>query len=388
MKKNIQNAEVSNKKVIVRCDFNVTLKDGAILDDTKIVKSLKTIRYLIEQNASVIMLSHFGKVKDEASKSKNSLMPVAVRLAKLLNKEVKFIPITRGDELTLACSKILPGQLLLVENTRFEDVPNNLESSNDQDLAKYWSSLGEVFINDAFGSSHRAHASVCGITNYLPSYNGFIIQDEIENLNQIIINPERPFVVIMGGAKVDDKIELIKSLIPKCDYLVTGGGIANTFLLAEGYNVGKSLVNAELVSEVKELLNQYNNKIILPIDVIVGSGDPNYHQAKGLNDIKEDEMIYDIGEKSLSIIDEIIKNAKTIFVNGTIGLYENTLFAKGTETVLKSVANSQAASVAAGGDSVSAVNHFELGNKFTFLSTGGGASLEYLIDGTLPGIIK
>lgn len=388
MEKNIQNADVKNKKVIIRCDFNVTVKDGIIVDDTKIVKSLKSIMYLIENNASIIMLSHFGKIKDEESKIKNSLKPIAIHLSKLLNKEVKFIPTTRGDELTSACLNLLPGELLLVENTRFEDVPNNYESNNDQDLAKYWASLGEIFINDAFGSSHRAHASVCGIAAYLPSYNGFIIQEEIFNLNQIIINPNRPFVVIMGGAKVDDKIDLIKSLIPKCDYLITGGGIANTLLLAQGYNIGKSLANTELVDDVKELLNKYNEKIILPIDVIVGSEDPNYAQKKGLEEIKDNELIYDIADETINLYSNIISNAKTIFVNGTVGLYENVLFANGTEQILNVIANSNASTVAAGGDSVSAVNHFNLGEKFTFLSTGGGASLEYLIDGTLSGIIK
>lgn len=388
MEKNIQNADVKNKKVIVRCDFNVTIKDDVILDDTKIVKSLKTIKYLIENNASVIMLSHFGKIKDEESKKKNSLKPVAIHLSNLLKKEVKFIPTTRGEELKLACFNLLPGELLLVENTRFEDVPNNYESNNDQELAKYWSSLGEVFINDAFGSSHRAHASVCGIANYLPSYNGFIIQEEIMNLNKIIINPDRPFVVIMGGAKVDDKIDLIKSLIPKCDYLITGGGIANTFLLAQGYNVGKSLVNSELIDEVKDLLNKYPDKIIIPDDVIVGSEDPNYSQKRKLDEINDEEIIYDIADETVNLYSSIISNAKTIFVNGTVGLYENELFANGTKKILNIVACSSASSVAAGGDSVSAVNHFNFGDKFTFLSTGGGASLEYLIDGTLPGIIR
>ncbi len=386
--KKINDIDVKNKKVIVRCDFNVTIKEGKILDDTKIVKTLKTINYLLEQNSSLILMSHFGKVKDEESKQKNSLKPVAEHLSLLLNKEVIFVNITRGDELTNKCNELKPGEVLLVENTRFEDVPNNLESGNDKDLAKYWASLGEVFINDAFGSSHRAHASVCGISEFLPSANGFIIEEEIYNLNKVISNPERPFTVIMGGAKVDDKIDLIKSLINKCDYLITGGGIANTFLLAQGYEIGSSLANKDLVNEVKDLLDKYPDKIIVPVDTIVGKVDSDFCDKRGLNEIKPDELIYDIGEKTISTIVNIINNSKTIFVNGTVGLYENDLFAKGTKTILNEIANSSAISIAAGGDSVAAVNHFALDEKFDFLSTGGGASLEYIIDGTLPGIVK
>lgn len=388
MEKRIENIDIKNKRVIVRCDFNVTIKDGKIMDDTKIVKSLKTINYLLEHNASIIMLSHFGKVKDEESKAKNSLKPVADYLSKLLGKEIIFSPETRGNFLNKTCSELVSGQLVLIENTRFEDVPNKLESNNDPELAKYWASLGDVFINDAFGSSHRAHASVCGIANYLPSFNGFIVEEEVENLNRIISNPDRPFTVIMGGAKVDDKIDLIKSLITKCDYLITGGGIANTFLLAKGYNVGKSLVNSELVDEVKKLIEMYPNKIILPVDLIVGKEESDFCEPRSLDAINSDELIYDIGTQSINNIKDIINSSKTIFVNGTVGLYENNLFEKGTKEVLDSIANTSASSVAAGGDSVSAVNYFNLTDQFTFLSTGGGASLEYLISGDLPGIIK
>ncbi len=386
--KNIETIDVKNKRVIVRCDFNVTIKDGKILDDTKIVKTIKTINYLLEQNTSLILMSHFGKVKDEESKAKNSLKPVAEHLSKLLDKEVIFMPMTRGEELTNKCLNLQQGEILLIENTRFEDVPNKLESNNDQELAKYWASLGEVFINDAFGSSHRSHASVCGIANYLPSANGLIIEEEVENLNKIILEPTRPFTVIMGGAKVDDKIDLIRSLIPKCDYLITGGGIANTFLLSKGYNIGKSLANAELINEVKALLDEYPNKIITPIDVIVGKEETDFKEERDLNNINEDELIYDIGKKSIDVIKEIITKSKTVFVNGTVGLYENKLFENGTKEILNVIADADVISIAAGGDSVSAVNHFGLNEKFNFLSTGGGASLEYIIDGDLPGIIK
>ncbi len=386
--KNIESLNLSNKKVIMRCDFNVTIKDGKILDDTKIVKTLKTINYLLDNNCSIIMLSHFGKVKDEESKSKNTLKPVAEHLSNLLNKEVVFVNTTRSEDLTNKCANLQSGQLLLVENTRFEDVPNKLESGNDQELAKYWASLGEVFVNDAFGSSHRAHASVCGIANYLPAVNGFIVEEEVESLSKLIINPERPFTVVMGGAKVDDKIDLIKSLIPKCDYLITGGGIANTFLLAKGYEIGQSLANAELVEEVKNILNNYSEKIILPLDVVVGKSESNYWANKELDNIASDELIYDVSQKTISNIKDIVNKSKTIFVNGTVGLYENELFANGTKQVLEAIGNSEAISIAAGGDSVSAVNHFNLTDKFNFLSTGGGASLEFIIDGDLPGIVK
>ncbi|NLA32547.1 MAG: phosphoglycerate kinase [Mollicutes bacterium] len=388
MEKNIHSLDLNNKKVIVRCDFNVTIKEGKILDDTKIVKTLKTLNYLLDKNCSVIMLSHFGKIKDEESKSKNSLKPISEYLSKLLNKEITFVSNTRSEELTEKCRNLQPGQLLMIENTRFEDVPNKLESNNDEELSKYWASLGEVFINDAFGSSHRAHASVCGIAKHLPAVNGFIVEEEVESLSKLIINPERPFTVVMGGAKVDDKIDLIKSLIPKCDYLITGGGIANTFLLAKGYDIGKSLANKELVEEVKTLLEQYPNKIILPLDVVVGKEDSDYIMSKELNNIESDELIYDIGNKTIDRIKDIVNISKTIFVNGTVGLYENELFANGTKEVLESIATAEATTIAAGGDSVSAVNHFNLDDKFDFLSTGGGASLEFIIDGDLPGIIK
>ncbi len=388
MIKNIYNLDVENKKAIVRCDFNVTIKDGRIMDDTKIKKSLKTINYLLDKNASIILLSHFGKVKDEASKEKNTLKPVANHLMKLLNKEVKFIPTTRGEQLTTACKNLLPGEILLVENTRFEDIPNNLESNNDDDLAKYWASLADLFINDAFGSSHRAHASVCGIAKYLPSTNGFIVEEEVNNLNKLIINPERPFTVIMGGAKVDDKLDLIKSLINKCDYLIVGGGIANTFLLAQGYKVGKSLVNSEVVDEIKKLYFENQSKIILPIDLVVGKENSDYQKKCGLNEVADDELIYDIGDETINLIAKTIDKSKTIFINGTVGLYENPLFANGTKEILNLIADANVVSIAAGGDSVSSVNYFNLNEKFNFLSTGGGASLEYVINEDLPGIVR
>lgn len=388
MKKNIYSLDVINKKVIVRFDFNVTIKDGKIIDDTKIVKTLKTINYLIEQGSSVIMLSHFGKVKTEEDKAKNSLKPVCDYLSKLLNKPIIFSNETRSENLSIMCQNLKPAQLLMIENTRFEDLPNKLESNNDEELAKYWASLGDVFINDAFGSSHRAHASVCGIASFLPSANGFLIEEEVEGLNKLIINPNRPFTVIMGGAKVDDKIDLIKSLIEKCDYLITGGGIANTFLLAQGFNIGKSLSNPELVEEVKALIQKYPKKIILPLDVIVGKENSNFKAYRELYNINEDELIYDIGDKSIQNIKDIINQSNTIFVNGTVGLYENELFSNGTKEVLSSIASSNATSIAAGGDSVSSVNHYNLAEYFEFLSTGGGAALEYIIDGDLPGIIR
>jgi len=388
MEKNIKTLEVKNKKVIVRFDFNVTVKDGKILDDTKIIKTLRTIKYLLEQGASIIMLSHFGKVKDEESKAKNSLKPVCEYLSNLIGKDIIFVSETKGQELSSKCKNLKPGELLMIENTRFEDVPNQLESDNDENLAKYWASLGDVFINDAFGSSHRAHASVCGIAKFLPNANGFIVEEEVESLNKLIINPNRPFTVIMGGAKVDDKIDLIRSLIPKCDYLVTGGGIANTFLLAKGYNIGKSLANRELVLEVKSLLDKYGDKIIVPVDVVVGKLETDYQMARELTEIEPDELIYDIGEKTILKIKEVIEKSNTIFVNGTVGLYENKLFERGTKEILNAIANSQATSIAAGGDSVSSVNYYKLDDKFDFLSTGGGASLEYIIAGDLPGIIK
>ena len=372
MTNSIRNVNVKNKKVIIRCDLNVPIKDNKILDDTRIIKSLETIKYLLDNGASLIILSHLGKIKKPDDMVTNTLEPIGVRLSELLNKEITFISQTRGRELSLACKKLKPKEIILVENTRFEDLPNNYESSCDEKLSKYWASLGDVFVNDAFGSSHRKHASVCGISKYLPSYNGLLIEKEVKVLDKLLKNPERPYTVIMGGAKVDDKIELIKSIIVKCDYLVVGGGIANTFLKVNGYKVGNSLISDAFDSEIKQIISDNKDKIIMPVDVMVGKDNTDFCEVRELNNIQHDEKIYDIGPKTINLFRSTIYNSNTIFINGTVGLSENKLFETGTKEILMACNDSDATVIAAGGDCVSAVNRYGYNDDF-LISTGGGA---------------
>ena len=266
MKKTIKDLDIKNKRVIIRCDLNVPIKDGTILDDNRIRESLETINYALDNNAKVIILSHLGRVKSEDDKKGKSLLPVAERLSELLNKEVKFIKDTRSNYLTNEVNNMKEKDIILIENTRFEDVNGSLESKNNEELAKYWASLGDVFINDAFGTLHRAHASNVGIASILPSAVGFLVEKELVMLDTCVNVKDRPFVVIMGGAKVHDKINVIDSLIKKADYLIAGGGIANTFLKAKGYDLKKSLVDLESIDYCKDLLNKYSDKIILPVD--------------------------------------------------------------------------------------------------------------------------
>ena len=272
MKKTIRDYDLTNKKVIIRVDFNVPIKDGVITDDNRIKESLKTINYAIEGGAKVILLSHLGRVKTLEYKEKNTLKPVSVRLSELLGKEVKFIPTTRGEELEIAIQNMESGDVILVENTRYEDLEGKKESSNDLELAKYWASLGDIYINDAFGTSHRAHASNVGIASILPNGIGFLIEKELENLEEAINNPERPFTVILGGSKVSDKISVIENIVTKADNILIGGGMAFTFLKASGVNIGSSLLDSENLEFAQTMLEKYPNKIILPIDVVIFPG--------------------------------------------------------------------------------------------------------------------
>lgn len=376
---------IDGKRVLLRSDLNVPIKDGVILDDTRIRKSIKTIKFIIENNASVIVMSHLGKVKTEEDMLKNTLAPVAKRLEELIKKEVTFINKPHGKLLEDTCKNLNPGQIIMMENTRYEDVPYKLESNCDKKLSEYWASLGDVFVNDAFGSSHRVHASVCGIRKFLPSYNGFLLEEEINTLDKIIKHNESPFLVIMGGAKVDDKIDLIKTLISKCDNLMVGGGIANTFLAALKYEIGSSLYSKDYLEEIKSIYENNSNKIVLPADVIVKRGTENINVD--IDKVMSGDTIYDIGYKSINKFRNIIYNANTIFINGTVGLYEQEEYAKGTKELLDACADSEATVIAAGGDSVSAVNHFNHNTDF-LVSTGGGAALEYIAYGDLPGIVK
>lgn len=379
--KYIKDIEIKNKRVLLRCDLNVTIKDGKIIDDTKIKKSLNTINYLLENNNRIIILSHLGKIKSNIDKEKNTLYPIYLKLKELINTNIYFSKVTKGKELENLVNNLKEKEIILVENTRYEDYPEKLESSCDMTLAKYWASLADVFVNDAFATSHRQHASNYGVKQFIPSYYGLLINEEKTKLDELINNPEKPFLVIMGGAKVEDKLKLIKELLKVCDKLIVGGGIANTFMYAKNYNIGKSLVNLENIDEIKELLTTYKEKIITPIDFYVSND--GIKEYRKLNEIQDEDIIYDIGEESLKEYETIINNTKTIFINGTIGLYEDKNYEFGTKTLLTTLKNSTAKTFVGGGDAVSATNKLGFENSFYYKSTGGGATLEYIIDKTL-----
>ena len=389
MKKRIQDMDVKGKRVLLRCDFNVPVKDGVILDDSKIIAALNTIEYLVKQGARIIIMSHFGKVKTEEDKKTNSLAPIAAHLQKLINTKVIFCKQARNLYLEAKIASMQPGEIIVLENTRFEDVPDKLESGNDPQLAMYWAELADIYCLDAFGSAHRKHASTYGVAKYLPSCIGFLVQREVEALDKYVLNAVHPFTIVMGGAKVEDKVELIESLLPRCDNLLLTGGIANSCLNTLGFPVGESLCtkDPEIQGKLKQLLIKYKDKIKLPMDVIVGNThDDNFINHVNIDKVDEDEAIYDIGMKTVNQFKEIIDNSATIFVNGTAGKYEDIRFATGTRELLTNIANSKAVKVVGGGDGVSAVKHFKLAEKFNFLSTGGGATLEYIIQEGLPAI--
>ena len=389
MKKTIQDMDVTEKRVLLRCDFNVPMKDGKIIDDSKIVASLTTINYLIQKRAKIIIMSHFGKVKTEEDKLKNSLEKVAARLQELVNSKVIFSKQTRSLNLKERINDMQPGEILVLENTRFEDVPYKLESGCDPQLSMYWASLADIFCLDAFGSAHRKHASTYGIANHIPSCIGFLVAREMENLDTYVLNAKKPFTIVMGGAKVEDKIQLIESLLPKCDNLLITGGIANSCLYSIGFSVGSSLKteDEEVINKLRDIIINNKEKISLPIDVIVGrTYDTNYVGTVNATDVGNDDCICDIGFKTLTKYKDIINNSATIFVNGTAGKYEDIKFASGTREILETISKSNAIKVVGGGDGVSAVKNFNLERYFTYMSTGGGATLEYIINGGLPAI--
>lgn len=367
----IDEVDVRNKKVILRCDFNVPIENGEIVDNTRIKKSLKTINYILENNCSLILLSHLGRVKTREDKIKNSLRIVCNELSALLNKNVKFVDNPVGMDVLSACKNLQNGELIMLENTRYCDYPERLETNNDTNLAKYWSSLGDVFVVDAFGSLHRSHASVAGISQFSPTYYGFLVKEECEGLNPTIENIQRPFAVFMGGAKVDDKLGYIKALLKKCDYLLIGGGIANSFLYACGYDVQDSLcTNDEItLAEIRDLVKTYKEKIIMPVDFNIESG-----------------KILDLGQKSINKYVKYLSACKTIFINGTCGKFEEKRFATGTVNLFRSLKDIDAYKVAGGGDTLNAIHEYNLEDNFTFLSSGGGASLEYISTDSLEAI--
>lgn len=389
MFKTLKNTDIKNKRVVLRCDLNVPIKDGFILDDSKIKASLETINYLMDNNCKIIILSHLGKVKTPADKAKNSLEPVYNRLRELLKREIYFSRETRAVNLYMQVENMLPKDVLLLENTRFEDLNGNLESGCDPQLSMYWASLCDVFVMDAFGTSHRKHASTYGISKYVPSCIGFLVEKELIALDKFIINGKRPLTIVMGGSKIEDKISLIEKFLDKCDHLLLTGGIANTFLKVLNINVGASLCskNPEILEKVKNILLNYREKIMLPLDVVVANTyDKNYIKYKRLNELDADDIIYDCGNKTIERYKSIIEESETIFVNGTMGRYEDLRFANGTKEFLNMLANSNKILVAGGGDSVSAINNFGFKDSFTYLSSGGGATLEYLTTNNLPGL--
>jgi len=387
MKKTIRDFNLKNKKVIIRCDFNVPIKDGKIIDDTRIKNSLETIKYAIDKNAKVILLSHLGRIKEESDKVKNNLDVVAKRLSKLLNKKVIFVNEVVGEKVETAISKMKDKDVILLQNTRYEDLDGKKESKCDLEFAKQLASYGDIFINDAFGTIHRAHASNYGISKYLESGIGFLVEKELEKLS-ILNNPEDPFVIIMGGAKVADKIGVIDNLLPKCDKLLIGGGMAFTFLQAEGYEIGNSIFDADSLEYCQKLLKEYPNKIVLPIDVACNTEykDSDERIEKDINEIDFHEMGLDIGEKTLNLFEKYLKEAKTVFWNGPLGVYEFSLYAKNTDELLTYLGKSKAKVVLGGGDIVAAASKLSITDKFYHVSTGGGATLEYLSGKELPGL--
>lgn len=382
MKKTIKDFDLNNKKVIIRVDFNVPIKDGIIKDDNRIVESLETINYALSHNAKVILLSHLGRIKEESDKSKNNLEVVAKRLSELLHKDVIFAPTTRNLESYVDSLK--SGEVLLVQNTRYEDLDGKKESGNAQSLGAYWASLGDIFINDAFGTSHRAHASNVGIASHLPSGIGFLVEKELKAFWPVLNDPARPFTVILGGAKVSDKIGVIKELVEKADYLLIGGGMAYTFLKTLGKDIGSSLLDSESLAFASEMLNKYFNKIILPVDHVCASSISDDVQYSVLDEIKGIGL--DIGPKTIELFKSYLLKSKTIVWNGPVGYSELEHFSKGTKALCEIIASTSAYTVVGGGDTAAAVIKMGYKNKFSHISTGGGASLELLEGKKLPGI--
>lgn len=384
--KTIHDFDLKNKKVIIRADLNVPIENGKITDDYRIKQSLKTVQYAIDRGAKVILMSHLGKVKEESDLKKNTLKPVSIRLSELLDTSVKFIDCTRGEKLEQAIADLKEKEVLLMENTRFEDYPDKLESNNDLELGKYWASLGDIFINDAFGTSHRCHASNAGISSNLTSGIGFLMENELNNLNKVINEPDRPMTVILGGAKVSDKIGVIENLVTKADYILIGGGMAFTFLQTLGFNIGNSLVDKESLDFCKNILDEYPDKIILPIDVVKANDANSEGKTCFINEIKDDEIGFDIGHQTAKLFGQYLNESKTIIWNGPMGMFEKPQFENGTKELCEIISKIDATKVAGGGDTASAINRFGYDESFTHISTGGGATLVLLEGKELIGL--
>ena len=388
----VKDVDLKGKKVLVRVDFNVPVKDGVITNDNRITAALPTIKYILEQGGRAILFSHLGRVKEEADKEGKSLAPVAADLATKLGQEVKFIPgVTRGAELEVAVNALEDGQVLLVENTRFEDVDGKKESKNDPELGKYWASLGDgIFVNDAFGTAHRAHASNVGISaNVDKAVAGFLLENEIAYIKEAVEAPERPFVAILGGSKVSDKIGVIENLLEKADKVLIGGGMTYTFYKAQGIEIGNSLVEEDKLDVAKALLEKSNGKLILPVDSKEANAFADYTEVKDTEGEAVDPgfLGLDIGPKSIAKFDQELTGAKTVVWNGPMGVFENPDFQAGTIGVMDAIVKQPGVkSIIGGGDSAAAAINLGRADKFSWISTGGGASMELLEGKELPGL--
>lgn len=380
MKKTIKDFELNGKKVIIRCDLNVPMKDNVIEDDTRIKASIRTIKYAVGSNAKVILLSHLGKVKTEEDKESNSLYPVSIKLSLYLKKEVKFSRDTCGDSLTKMVNDLEDGDVLLVENTRFEDLNGKKESNCDEGLSKYWASLGDIFINDAYGSCHRNHASVTGIPKFIPSGIGFLVEKEIKKIDGVLDSNTHPFIVVLGGKKVDDKITLIESLLEKCDKLLIGGAMSFTFLKTLGYSTGASLVSNEHIDFCKKMLEKYSEKIVLPVDFVLEE------ETKSIDQFNDSDIGFDIGPKTIKLFEKELVEAKRVIINGPMGMFEDSRYTNGTNKILRILDKNKIKTVVGGGDTASAVNKLGYTDSFYHVSTGGGATMKYLENKSLIGI--
>ena len=388
-KKIVSDLDLKGKVVLERADFNVPIKDGEITNDNRIVQALPTIEYIIEQGGKLVLFSHLGKVKEESDKEGLSLKPVAENLSKKLGKEVIFVPETRGEKLETAIENLNEGDVLLVENTRFEDLDGKKESKNDPELGKYWASLGDVFVNDAFGTAHREHASNVGISTHLETAAGYLMEKEIKFIGGVVNDPQKPVVAILGGAKVSDKINVIKNLVNIADKILIGGGMAYTFIKAQGKEIGLSLLEEDKIDFAKDLLENNGDQIVLPVDCKIAkefSNDAKITEVS-INEIPSDQEAMDIGPKTVELFNKELQGAHTVVWNGPMGVFEFSNFAKGTIGVCESIAKLEdATTIIGGGDSAAAAISLGFEDDFTHISTGGGASLEYLEGKELPGI--
>jgi phosphoglycerate kinase len=382
-KKSITDIDVQGKRVLVRVDFNVPIKEGQVGDDTRIRAAMPTLQYLLEQGAAVLLCSHLGRPKGGPD-PKYSLRPVAAHLEKLLGKPVAFAEDCIGPVAEAASARLQPGDVLLLENTRFHPE----EEENGQEMSQQLAALADIYVNDAFGSAHRAHASTEGVAHYLPAVAGFLMEKEIRYLGQAIADPKRPFIAILGGAKISDKIGVIRNLLEKADTVLIGGGMANTFFKAQGYPVGDSLVEDEAIETARQLLEQGSHRLRLPIDVVIATAFSNEAEAQvmGMGPVPDGWRILDIGPETVAAFAKVIAEAGTVVWNGPMGVFEFPRFAEGTYGVAKAVAQSGATSIVGGGDSVAAIQQAGLADQITHISTGGGASLEMLEGRVLPGL--